>query len=41
MKICGAAVKLPELLAYVSLEEETLTHLQQKLLDFLKYVLFG
>lgn len=31
------AVKLPELLAYVNIEEETLTRLQQKLLDFLKY----
>ncbi|XP_041016230.1 protein MRG2-like [Juglans microcarpa x Juglans regia] len=29
-------VKLPELLAYVNIEEETLTCLQQKLLDFLK-----
>lgn len=33
------AVKLPELLAYVNIEEETLTRLQQKLLDFLKYQL--
>ncbi|KAF5451293.1 hypothetical protein F2P56_026410 [Juglans regia] len=32
-------VKLPELLAYVNIEEETLTRLQQKLLDFLKYQL--
>lgn len=31
------AVKLPELLAYVNIEEETQTRLQQKLLDFLKY----
>ncbi|KAG5528599.1 hypothetical protein RHGRI_029329 [Rhododendron griersonianum] len=30
-------VKLPELLAYVNIEEETLLRLQQKLLDFLKY----
>lgn len=34
------AVKLPELLAYVKIEEETLIRLQQKLLDFLKYMLF-
>lgn len=33
------AVKLPELLAYVNIEEETLTRMQQKLLDFLKYQL--
>ncbi|XP_059456020.1 protein MRG1 isoform X3 [Corylus avellana] len=32
-------VKLPELLAYVNIEEETLTRMQQKLLDFLKYQL--
>ncbi|XAR57757.1 hypothetical protein NMG60_11026009 [Bertholletia excelsa] len=31
-------VKLPELLAYVNIEEETLVHLQQKLLDFLKFL---
>ncbi|KAK4262347.1 hypothetical protein QN277_027917 [Acacia crassicarpa] len=31
-------VKLPELLAYVNIEEETLSHLQQKLLDFLKFL---
>nr|GMD51741.1 protein MRG1 isoform X1 [Ipomoea batatas] len=31
-------VKLPELLACVKIEEETLTSLQQKLLDFLKYL---
>ncbi|KAK6923090.1 MRG domain [Dillenia turbinata] len=31
-------VKLPELLAYVNIEEDTLVHLQQKLLDFLKYL---
>lgn len=31
------SVKLPELLAHVNIEEETLTRLQQKLLDFLKY----
>ncbi|XP_062102629.1 protein MRG1 isoform X5 [Humulus lupulus] len=31
-------VKLPELLAYVNIEEETLTRLQQKLLDFLKFL---
>lgn len=35
------AVKLPELLAYVNIEEETLLRLQQKLLDFLKYVFFS
>lgn len=33
------AVKLPELLAFVNIEEETLTRLQQKVLDFLKYQL--
>ncbi|KAJ7952806.1 MRG family protein isoform 1 [Quillaja saponaria] len=31
-------VKLPELLAYVNIEEETLTRLQQILLDFLKFL---
>ncbi|OVA15917.1 Chromo domain/shadow [Macleaya cordata] len=31
-------VKLPELLAYANIEEETSTRLQQKLLDFLKYL---
>ncbi|XP_028110900.1 protein MRG1 isoform X5 [Camellia sinensis] len=31
-------VKLPELLAYVNIEEETLVRLQQKLLDFLKFL---
>ncbi|XWS33557.1 hypothetical protein CRYUN_Cryun22dG0093400 [Craigia yunnanensis] len=31
-------VKFPELLAYVNIEEETLTHLQQKLMDFLKFL---
>nr|XP_004509101.1 protein MRG1 isoform X2 [Cicer arietinum] len=31
-------VKLPELLAYVNIEEETLNRLQQKLLDFLKFL---
>ncbi|KAL5187351.1 Protein MRG1 [Glycine soja] len=31
-------VKLPELLAYVTIEEETLNRLQQKLLDFLKFL---
>ncbi|KAF6176214.1 hypothetical protein GIB67_023505 [Kingdonia uniflora] len=31
-------VKLPELLAYANIEEETLTRLQQKLLDFLKFL---
>ncbi|EEF37426.1 protein MRG1 isoform X2 [Ricinus communis] len=31
-------VKLPELLAYVNIEEETLARLQQKLLDFLKFL---
>ncbi|KAK4766794.1 hypothetical protein SAY87_008436 [Trapa incisa] len=31
-------VKLPELLAQVNIEEETLTRLQQKLVDFLKFL---
>ncbi|KAF7828679.1 protein MRG1 [Senna tora] len=31
-------VKLPELLSYVNIEEETLSQLQQKLLDFLKFL---
>lgn len=31
-------VKLPELLVYVNMEEETLTRLQQKLVDFLKFL---
>ncbi|KAI9165056.1 hypothetical protein LWI28_006714 [Acer negundo] len=31
-------VKLPELLAYVNIEEDTLTSLQQKLIDFLKFL---
>ncbi|KAL7131618.1 hypothetical protein ABFS83_12G016300 [Erythranthe nasuta] len=31
-------VKLPELLGYVKVEEETLIRLQQKLLDFLKFL---
>ncbi|XP_055959548.1 protein MRG1 isoform X2 [Mercurialis annua] len=31
-------VKLPELLAYVNIEEETLARLQQKILDFLKFL---
>ncbi|CAK9167105.1 unnamed protein product [Ilex paraguariensis] len=31
-------VKLPELLAYVTIEEETMIRLQQKLLDFLKFL---
>ncbi|XP_073288912.1 protein MRG1-like isoform X2 [Primulina huaijiensis] len=31
-------VKLPELLAHVSIEEETLIRLQQKLLEFLKFL---
>ncbi|EOX91558.1 MuDR family transposase isoform 3 [Theobroma cacao] len=31
-------VKFPELLAYVNIEEETLTRLQQKLMDFLKFL---
>eukprot|EP00252_Welwitschia_mirabilis_P009385 TRINITY_DN2195_c0_g1_i1.p1 TRINITY_DN2195_c0_g1~~TRINITY_DN2195_c0_g1_i1.p1 ORF type:complete len:396 (+),score=91.11 TRINITY_DN2195_c0_g1_i1:169-1188(+) len=31
-------VKLPELLVYVNMEEEALTQLQQKLLDFLKFL---
>lgn len=31
-------VKLPELLAYVNIEEETLSELLQKLLDFLKFL---
>lgn len=32
-----SAVKLPELLAYVNIEDETLIRLQQKMIDFLKY----
>ncbi|XVF61259.1 hypothetical protein PTKIN_Ptkin08bG0115900 [Pterospermum kingtungense] len=31
-------VKFPELLAYVNIEEETLIRLQQKLMDFLKFL---
>ncbi|XP_057947809.1 protein MRG1 isoform X2 [Malania oleifera] len=31
-------VKLPELLAFVNIEEETLVRLQQKLLDFLRFL---
>lgn len=31
-------VKLPELLSYVNIEEETLSRLQQKLLDFLRFL---
>ncbi|XP_074304236.1 protein MRG1 isoform X2 [Silene latifolia] len=31
-------VKLPELLAYVNMEEDTLTQLQQKLVDLLKFL---
>ncbi|KAI4327403.1 hypothetical protein L6164_019870 [Bauhinia variegata] len=31
-------VKFPELLAYVNIEEETLNRLQQKLLDFIKFL---
>lgn len=31
-------VKLPELLAYVNMEEETMTRLQQKLVDFLRFL---
>ncbi|KAK2657552.1 hypothetical protein Ddye_010604 [Dipteronia dyeriana] len=31
-------VKLPELLPYVNIEEETLTRLQQKFIDFLKFL---
>ncbi|KAJ6834198.1 protein MRG1-like [Iris pallida] len=31
-------VKLPELLAYINMEEEALVKLQQKLLDFLKFL---
>ncbi|CAN6482369.1 unnamed protein product [Victoria cruziana] len=31
-------VKLPELLAYVNMEEETMTQLQKKLLEFLKFL---
>ncbi|RWR82979.1 protein MRG1 [Cinnamomum micranthum f. kanehirae] len=31
-------VKMPELLSYVNMEEETLTQLQQKLHDFLKFL---
>lgn len=34
------AVKLPELLACINIEEEATIHLQQKLLDFLKYVFY-
>ncbi|KAL2906360.1 Protein MRG1 [Bienertia sinuspersici] len=34
-------VKLPELLAYVNMEDETMTRLQQKLVDFLRYAHFG
>ncbi|KAF7141274.1 hypothetical protein RHSIM_Rhsim06G0056800 [Rhododendron simsii] len=33
-------VKLPEMLCYANIEEETLKELQQKLLDFLKYNFF-
>ena len=32
------AVKLPELLAYVKIDEETLIRLRQRLLEFIKYV---
>ncbi|KAH9712123.1 protein MRG1 [Citrus sinensis] len=31
-------VKLPELLAYVNIEDETLIRLQQKMIDFLKFM---
>ncbi|XP_048502217.1 protein MRG1 isoform X1 [Beta vulgaris subsp. vulgaris] len=31
-------VKLPELLAYVNMEEETMTRLQQKLVDFIRFL---
>ncbi|CAA7035860.1 unnamed protein product [Microthlaspi erraticum] len=31
-------VKLPELFAYVNMEEETWSHMQQTLLDFLKFI---
>lgn len=31
-------VKLPELLVYANIEEETLSQLQQKLVDFLKFM---
>ncbi|KAH7566640.1 hypothetical protein JRO89_XS08G0206900 [Xanthoceras sorbifolium] len=31
-------VKLPELLAYINIEEETLTRMQQKMIDFLKFL---
>jgi hypothetical protein len=34
------AVKLPELLAFVNMEEDALNKLQQKLLDILKYAIF-
>ncbi|CAL2267615.1 unnamed protein product [Prunus armeniaca] len=34
----AAPIKLPELLAYVNIEEETQTLLQQKLLNFLKFL---
>jgi hypothetical protein len=33
------AVKLPELLAFVNMEEDALNKLQQKLLDILKYAI--
>uniref|UniRef100_A0A2P2KFS7 MRG domain-containing protein n=1 Tax=Rhizophora mucronata TaxID=61149 RepID=A0A2P2KFS7_RHIMU len=33
-----SAVKLPELIAHANIEEETLTELQQKLVDFLKFL---
>lgn len=32
------SVKLPELLVYTNMEDDALTQLQQKLADFLKYV---
>lgn len=35
----ASAVKLPELLVYANIEEETLRELQHKLNDFLKYEL--
>lgn len=34
----ASAVKLPELLFHVNIEEETLTELQQNLVDFLRYL---
>ncbi|KAK3412031.1 hypothetical protein EUGRSUZ_I00786 [Eucalyptus grandis] len=36
--VSRSSLKLPELLARVNIEEDTLTRLQQKLLDFLKFL---